>query len=238
MKNNKKSKTKRSKIMVTGFLSFVLALFCLGAGAYIGFSTLNYNYLTLGTMNNTVMYLFACSGLFIALGVVSVSVGIKLISMSKSTNFVFYTKKSVILGSIAFYSVIVLVSIFAIIFGFISVITMGYKLAMFLLSGLSITLAVICVVFLLKEYKSFMNKIKKGEMVIQIEYPKRYVPAVNPQAGETFAKNTYLSTTPSLDDVSRELVRLDEMRNKGLINDTEYQQLKKHYIDRMSNKLF
>ena len=81
-----------------------------------------------------------------------------------------------------------------------------------------------------------MNKIKKGEMIIQIEYPKRYVPANN--NGEVFAKNTYSSATPTIDDVSRELIRLDEMRNKGLINDAEYQQLKKHYIDRMSNKLF
>ena len=79
--------------------------------------------------------------------------------------------------------------------------------------------------------------IKRGEVVIEIEYPKRYVPAT--EAGfKAYATKTYSGNGVDIDSFQRELVRLDEMRAKGLINDQEYQQLKKHWIDRMNNKIF
>lgn len=238
MKNIKKDKQKRNKLLVSGLLSFLLAIISLGAGIYIGLMTLNYNYITIGTMqgSNSVMILFACAGLFIALGVVSVSVGMKLLSMRKSTNFVFYTKKSVIISSLVFYVVIFIIGVVAIAMCFSNYIPSVYSITTFVLSALAVVLCVLCFFFTFKELKTFMNKIKNGEMTIQIEYPKRYAPVS--QTPESLVKNTYTSNSMNIYDLSHELSRLDEMRNKGLINSQEYEQLKEYYMNRVSSKIY
>lgn len=236
MKNKKKEKQKRKKLMVSGMLSFVLAGLSLGAGAYIGFMTMDYNYLTLGTMQNSIMILFVCSGLFIALGVVSISVGIKLLAMSKSTNFVFYTKKSIIISDLVFYVIVTIVAIVAIGMCFATIIPSVYMITTFVLSGLAIVLCIICFINLFKELKTFLNKIKSGEMTIQIEYPKRYVPATNTPTA--LVKNSYTSNSLGADELSSELLRLDEIRKKGLISDQEFEQLKTYYMNRASNKIY
>lgn len=236
MNNKKKEKLKRGKLTISGMLSFVLALISLGAGAYIGFMTLNYNYLTLGTMEESIITLFICSGLFIALGVVSISVGIKLLAMSKCTNFVFYTKKSIIISSLVFYSIVTIVAIVAIGMCFATIIPSVYMITTMVLSGLAIVVCIICFINLFKELHTFLNKIKKGEMTIQIEYPKKYIPASIDKT--KLAKNSYTSNSLNIEDFSRELLRLDDMRNKGLINDQEYQQLKGYYLERVESKIF
>ena len=143
MKNKQKEKYKRSKLLISGLLSFLLAAIGLGSGIYIGFMTLNYNYLTLGTLQNSIMVLFVCSGLFIALGVVSISVGIKLISISKSTNFVFYTKKSIIISSMVFYSCMFVVAGLAIAMSFATIIPSIYTIVTFILSGITIAICLV-----------------------------------------------------------------------------------------------
>jgi len=237
----KKDKQKRNKVMIAGLLSFLLVGISLGAGFYIGYMTLNYNYLTIGTIQNGngIMTLFVCSGLMIALGVISISVGVKLLSMAKTTNFVFYTKKSIIISSLVFYVVVAIVGLIAMVMSFSSMVASAYMFLTVILSVLTIALCVGCFILILKEYKSFMNKIKKGEMTIAIEYPRRYVPITDSsKAAVAYNNKTYHSDSLNIDDFQIELKRLDEMRGQGLINDQEYQQLKKHYIDKMSNKLF
>ena len=238
MKKTNKNKQKRNKLLASGLLSFVLAIISFGAGIYIGLMTMNYNYITIGTMqgSNSIMILFVCSGLFIALGVVSISVGMKLLSMRKSTNFVFYTKKSVIISSLVFYTVIFIISIIAIAMCFSRYIPSVYSITTFVLSALAVVLCVLCFFFTFKELKAFMNKIKSGEMTIQIEYPKRYTPIS--KTPEALAKNTYTSNSMNIYDLSHELVRLDEMRNKGLINSQEYEQLKEYYMNRVNSKIY
>ena len=236
-KKNKQNKEKRNLILVSGFGSLCLALLCLGIGFYVGFITLNYNYITLGTMSRSIMYLFICSGVFIALGVVAISVGFKLFSISSATNFVFYMKKSILLSSLAFFCVIAIVAILCIVFCFIAIIGSSYTFTTFILSAIAIGLSVMCFIFVFKEYKKFMKKIKNGEVTIQIEYPKRYVPAKE-TSNKAFAYRDFSGTGIDLDSFQRELVRLDEMRGKGLINDQEYQQLKSHWINKMNNKIF
>jgi len=237
MKNKQREKQKRNKLLISGLLSFLLAAISLGAGIYIGFMTLNYNYLTLGTLQNSILVLFVCAGLFIALGVVAISVGIKLLSLSKSTNFVFYTKKSIIISALVFYMGITIVGIVAIVMCFSTIIPSIYTIITFVLSGLSIVICVVCFIMLFKELKSFLNKIKKGEMTIQIEYPKRYVPTNTENANVAFANKSFKSDAITLEDFSNEIIRLDEMKNKGLINEAEYQKLKELYIEKMNSKL-
>lgn len=240
-KKKKTDKQKRNKVMIAGLLSFVLAGISLGAGFYIGYMTLNYNYLTLGTIQNGsgIMTLFVCSGLMIALGVISVSVGIKLLSMAKSTNFGFYTKKSVVISTLIFYVIVAIVGIIAMVMSFSSMVASAYMFLTVILSILTIGLCVGCFILLIKEYKTFMNKIKNGEMTIAIEYPKRYIPVLDSsKAAAVYNNKTYHSDSMNIDAFQNELKRLDEMRGQGLINDQEYQQLKKHYIDKMSSKLF
>lgn len=238
MKKTKKNKQKRNKLLASGLLSFVLAIISFGAGIYIGLMTMNYNYITIGTMqgSNSIMILFVCSGLFIALGVVSISVGMKMLSMRKSTNFVFYTKKSVIISSLVFYTAIFIIGIIAIAMCFSSYIPSVYSIITFVLSALAVVLCVLCFFFTFKELHSFMNKIKNGELSIQIEYPKRYTPAN--QMPENLAKNTYTSNSMKIEDLSHELFRLDEMKNKGIITTQEYEQLKEYYMNRLNSKIY
>ena len=237
MASKKREKQKRNKLLISGLLSFLLAAISLGAGMYIGFMTLNYNYLTLGTLQNSIMVLFVCAGLFIALGVVSISVGVKLLSMAKSTNFVFYTKKSIIISSLVFYSGMTIVGIVAIAMCFATIIPSIYTIVTFVLSGLSIIICVACFIMLFKELRTFLNKIKKGEMTIQIEYPKRYVPSNTENVNMAYANKSFKSDAITLEDFSNEIIRLDEMKNKGLITDQEYQKLKELYIEKMNSKL-
>lgn len=237
MKNKQREKQKRKKLLICGLMSFLLAAISIGAGAYIGFMTLNYNYLTLGTFQSSIMVLFVCSGLFIALGVVAISVGIKLLALSNSTNFVFYTKKSIIISSLVFYAGIAVVSLLAIAMCFATIIPSVYTIVTFILSGLSIVICVACFIILFKELKTFLGKIKKGEMTIQIEYPKRYILSNAETANMAYANKTFKSDALTLEDFSNEIIRLDEMKNKGLITEIEYQQLKQLYIEKMNSKL-
>ena len=237
MAKRQTSKQKRSSLLVAGLLSFGLAGLSLFVGFYVGFMTMNYNYITIGTMNRGVMYLFVCTGLFIALGVTGVSVGLKLLSLSKSTNFVFYTKKGVATSAMVLYAVLALVGVLSIVFGFMALQGSGYAGMVFFLAGVAVALSVLCFVFVFKETRAFMKKIKNGEVVIEIEYPRRFVPAT--EVGfQAYAKEKYSAPKMDIESFQRELLRLDEMRGQGLINDQEYQSLKKHYIDKINNKLF
>ena len=192
---------------------------------------------TIGSSANGAVYLFICAGLMIALGSIGVSIGFKLLSLSKSTNFSFYTKKGMVISSLVFYGIITIVGIASIVFGFVAMSGTALAGSTLMLSGIAIAISVLCFILVLKEYKKFMTKIKMGEVVIEIEYPKRYVPAS--QSGNmAYAAHKYSGTGVDIESFQRELVRLDEMRGKGLINDQEYQQLKQHWISRMNNKIF
>ncbi len=192
---------------------------------------------TLSASGNGILYLFICAGLMIALGTIGISVGLKLLGLAKSSNFTFYTKKGIAISSLVFFGVISAIGIASIVLGFVALSGSGYAGTTFFLSGITIGLSVLCFILVLKEYKTFMKSIKNGEIVIEIEYPRRYVPA-NQAGNLAYASKQYTGTGVDIDGFQRELVRLDEMRGKGLINDQEYQQLKSHWINKMNNKIF
>lgn len=237
MAKQSKNKFKRNKILASGLITFLIAALAIGVGVYIGFITLDYNYITIGTMQRNIVSLFLCSSMFVALGVVAISLGIKLLSISSSTNFAFFTKKSILITSLVFYAVIVILSISSVCLCFVTVISSAYRMLTFVLAGISIGLSVLCFFFVFKELKKFLKKIKNGEIVIQIEYPRKYIPATD-TVNMAYAKKEFQGTSMDLDGLQSQLSRLDEMRSSGLINDQEYQQLKKHWIERMNSRIF
>ena len=232
-----KNKCKRNKILISGLLTFLIAGLVLGTGMYIGFITLKYNYITIGILDGKIITLFLCACLFIALGVVGVSVAIKLLYISSSTNFTFYTKKSIVISALCYFGILGLVGLTAVLICFVSIWGIGVMTMVLVLSSVCVGLNVLCFFLCIKELLAFLKKIKNGQITIQIEYPKRYHRS-NSQVeynyqGQTLNKDNNI-TEQSIENIVGKLTRLDEMKSIGVINLQEYSELKSYYMDKIT----
>lgn len=160
MKRIKKDKVKRGRIILSAILTVALAILSLGFGAYLGYITLNINYVTIGTMTTRVGGLLIVAGFFIFFGCLGGVIAIKELFIAHRNEDKFSVYKSSLISAIIFYSVIALISIIGIISSFISYVPSQYTWGVIGLGALSLVLSGGCFYCVFKELKEHKKKTK------------------------------------------------------------------------------
>lgn len=302
MKRIKKDKVKRGRIILSAILTFALAVLSLGFGAYMGYITLNINYVTIGTMTPKVGGLLVVAGFFIFFGCIGGVISLKELFIAHRNEEKFSAYKGSLISAIIFYCVIALISIMGIISSFISYVPSQYTWGVIGLGALSLVLSAGCFYCVFKELKEHKKKSKQalqtkngqnnadnGAFNMNLdaceihrfsnmtsaggqEYDNSYFPQSsaqnqgnqiqtqgsfnsqhnqslcadareNSQSGEiltNFQKEQLRKVKEDRSDKSKEelnfvslaeqLMQLEELRKAGLINDQEYQELKRKCI--------
>lgn len=302
MKRIKKDKVKRGRIILSAILTFALAVLSLGFGAYMGYITLNINYVTIGTMTPKVGGLLVVAGFFIFFGCIGGVISLKELFIAHRNEEKFSAYKGSLISAIIFYCVIALISIMGIISSFISYVPSQYTWGVIGLGALSLVLSAGCFYCVFKELKEHKKKSKQalqtkngqnnadnGAFNMNLDaceihrfsnmtsaggqdYDNSYFPQSsaqnqgnqiqtqgsfnsqhnqslcadareNSQSGEiltNFQKEQLRKVKEDRSDKSKEelnfvslaeqLMQLEELRKAGLINDQEYQELKRKCI--------
>lgn len=302
MKRIKKDKVKRGRIILSAILTFALAVLSLGFGAYMGYITLNINYVTIGTMTPKVGGLLVVAGFFIFFGCIGGVISLKELFIAHRNEEKFSAYKGSLISAIIFYCVIALISIMGIISSFISYVPSQYTWGVIGLGALSLVLSAGCFYCVFKELKEHKKKSKQalqtkngqnnadnGAFNMNLdaceihrfsnmtsaggeEYDNSYFPQSsaqnqgnqiqtqgsfnsqhnqslsadareNSQSDEiltNFQKEQLRKVKEDRSDKSKEelnfvslaeqLMQLEELRKAGLINDQEYQELKRKCI--------
>jgi len=298
VKKLKTEKVKRSRIILSAILTFAIALLGLGFGAYLGYVTLNINYVTIGTMTPMVGGLLVVAGFFIFFGCVGGVISLKEIFISSRNEDKFSAYKGALISAIVYYVVIAIICIVGFIMSLVSYVPSNFTWTILALCVLTLVLcggAFYCVLKELKEHK----KKKKAKDASKNDTPiynmnldasdiRRFSNATlntnssqqynqaynhnipnaehyNQQTNQSqgaqnsgydnhyYEHNEYYSqaseydkqrlydrllnkeSKPSKEDVdlinlAEKLMQLEELRKAGLINDQEYQSLKKNLI--------
>lgn len=163
MKRIKKDKVKRGRIILSAILTFALALLSLGFGAYMGYITLNINYITLGTMTPRVGGLLVVAGFFIFFGCIGGVISLKEMFIAHRNEDKFSAYKGSLISAIVFYCVIALISIFGIISSFISYVPSEYTWGVIGLGALSLVLSAGCFYCVFKELKEHKKGLKNTQ---------------------------------------------------------------------------
>ena len=302
MKRIKKDKVKRGRIILSAILTFALAVLSLGFGAYMGYITLNINYVTIGTMTPKVGGLLVVAGFFIFFGCIGGVISLKELFIAHRNEEKFSAYKGSLISAIIFYCVIALISIMGIISSFISYVPSQYTWGVIGLGALSLVLSAGCFYCVFKELKEHKKKSKQalqtkngqnnadnGAFNMNLdaceihrfsnmtsaggeEYDNSYIPqssaqnqgnqiqtqgSFNSQHNQSlcadarknrqsdeiltnFQKEQLRKVKEDRSDKSKEelnfvslaeqLMQLEELRKAGLINDQEYQELKRKCI--------
>lgn len=302
MKRIKKDKVKRGRIILSAILTFALAVLSLGFGAYMGYITLNINYVTIGTMTPKVGGLLVVAGFFIFFGCIGGVISLKELFIAHRNEEKFSAYKGSLISAIIFYCVIALISIMGIISSFISYVPSQYTWGVIGLGALSLVLSAGCFYCVFKELKEHKKKSKQalqtkngqnnadnGAFNMNLdaceihrfsnmtsaggqEYDNSYFPqssaqnqgnqiqtqgSFNSQHNQSlsadarknsqsdkiltnFQKEQLRKVKEDRSDKSKEelnfvslaeqLMQLEELRKAGLINDQEYQELKRKCI--------
>lgn len=302
MKRIKKDKVKRGRIILSAILTFALAVLSLGFGAYMGYITLNINYVTIGTMTPKVGGLLVVAGFFIFFGCIGGVISLKELFIAHRNEEKFSAYKGSLISAIIFYCVIALISIMGIISSFISYVPSQYTWGVIGLGALSLVLSAGCFYCVFKELKEHKKKSKQalqtkngqnnadnGAFNMNLDaceihrfsnmtsaggqdYDNSYIPQSsaqnqgnqiqtqdsfnsqhnqslcadareNSQSDEiltNFQKEQLRKVKEDRSDKSKEelnfvslaeqLMQLEELRKAGLINDQEYQELKRKCI--------
>lgn len=162
MKRIKKDKVKRGRIILSAILTFALAVLSLGFGAYMGYITLNINYVTIGTMTPKVGGLLVVAGFFIFFGCIGGVISLKELFIAHRNEEKFSAYKSSLISAIIFYCVIALISIMGIISSFISYVPSQYTWGVIGLGALSLVLSAGCFYCVFKELKEHKKKSKQA----------------------------------------------------------------------------
>ncbi len=162
MKRIKKDKVKRARIILSAILTFALAVLSLGFGAYMGYITLNINYVTIGTMTPKVGGLLVVAGFFIFFGCIGGVISLKELFIAHRNEEKFSAYKGSLISAIIFYCVIALISIMGIISSFISYVPSQYTWGVIGLGALSLVLSAGCFYCVFKELKEHKKKSKQA----------------------------------------------------------------------------
>lgn len=162
MKRIKKDKVKRGRIILSAILTFALAVLSLGFGAYMGYITLNINYVTIGTMTPKVGGLLVVAGFFIFFGCIGGVISLKELFIAHRNEEKFSAYKGSLISAIVFYCVIALISIMGIISSFISYVPSQYTWGVIGLGALSLILSAGCFYCVFKELKEHKKKTKQN----------------------------------------------------------------------------
>lgn len=158
MKRIRRDKVKRGRIILSAILTIALAILSLGFGAYLGYITLNINYVTIGTMTPKVGGLLIIAGFFIFFGCLGGVIAIKELFIAHRNEDKFSAYKGSLYSAIIFYSVIALISIIGIISSFISYVPSQYTWGVIGLGALSLVLSAGCFYCVFKELKEHKKK--------------------------------------------------------------------------------
>lgn len=156
MKRLKKDKVKRGRIILSAILTFAVALLSLGFGCYMGYITLDINYLTIGTMTYAVGGLLVIAGFFIFFGCVGGVIALKEIFISSRNEEKFSAYKGALISAIVYYCIIALICIIGIIVAVASYVPSNHTWIVVALSALTLVLcaaAFYCVFRELREHK-------------------------------------------------------------------------------------
>ena len=165
-KIRRKDKVKRGRIILSAILTFAIAFLSLAFGAYLGYLTLNINYLTIGTMTYEVGGLLVIAGLFIFFGCAGGVISLKEIFISSRNEERFSAYKGALYSAIVYYVVIAIIAVAGIISGMVHYIPSNYIWTIVALAVFAIILcggAFYCVFRELKEHKK-KNKAKADDL--------------------------------------------------------------------------
>ncbi len=284
VKKLKKDKVKRSRIILSSILTMAIALLSLGFGAYLGYVTLNINYVTIGTMTPMVGGLLVVAGFFIFFGCVGGVIALKEIFISSKNEEKFSVYKPALISAVVYYVIIAIICIVGFIMSLVSYVPSNFTWTILALSIFSLLLcggAFYCVLRELKEHKKnkkkssgnsknieenplynmnmsaeeirkfreFYKETKDAEINRRVEELSKklennktdedkltdkekalkilYSEAENKEHDETKEK---VKDTLDFCSLSKNLKQLEDLRKSGLINDQEYQELKRSLL--------
>ena len=281
VKSLKKEKVKRSRIILSAILTIVIALLSLGFGAYLGYITLNINYVTIGTITPVVGGFLVVAGFFIFFGATGGMLAIKELFIAHRNEEKFVAYKGSLISAMVFYVVTAVICVVGFIMSLVSYVPSNFTWTILALSVLTLLLcasAFYCVFKEMKEHKkknSQKNKenengafnmnmsaedIKKFKEFFKETKESEINKKLNEEQlvlngeikGETqnnkqralnilYEKkcnfdNNELKNQPKSENsldfnyLSVNLKKLEELRKTGLINDQEYQELKRTLI--------
>lgn len=260
MIKSQKNKVKRWRIILSAVLTMIIGVLCLGVGSYLGYVTLNINYLTIGTMTSAVGGLLVVAGFFIFFGCVGGVIALKEFFISSRNEEKFSVYKPALISAVVYYCVIALISLVGIIMAFASYLPATFVWTIIGLSVVSLLLCVgtfICVFKELKEHKKAFNTNKQSEndktgnkgqneacrkdgysfanMQLTVDEIHKFLQSKKINSEEEkkdpFKKeDENKKKEVDLYGLAEKLMQLEELRNAGLINEQEYKLLKRSFI--------
>ena len=265
MKRLKKDKVKRWRIILSAILTFAVGLLSLAFGCYLGYVTLNMNYVTIGTMTPMVGGLLVVAGFFIFFGCIGLMIALKEIFISSRNEEKFSAYKGALISAVVFYIVIAIISIVGIVVALASYIPSAYTWRIFGLAVLTLLLcagAFFCVIKEMKEHKKGLklkfnigNKKKEEERDVPIANMDLSAKDIHKLKEATIlSENVDINKDQNKEETCKHLVeenqelkkkvlesvdlyslaeklmQLDELKKAGLLNEHEYQQLKRSFI--------
>jgi len=284
MKRIKRDRVKRGRIILSAILTLALSLLSLGFGGYLGYVTLNINYVTIGTMTTEVGGLLVVAGFFIFFGVIGGGIALKEMFIARKNEDRFEAFKGALYSAVVFYVVIAIISLCGIVSSFVSYVPSNFTWGIIALGILSLVLSGACFYCVFKELKehkkgkkkrlesaSVANTNQNGAFNMNLDageihkFSSMSVPQSSSQGmqsspeysdrerqrkEENFSDrgrglsdsekkdilgrviSEKMSTKEEINFVSlaEQLMQLEEMRKAGLINDQEYQELKRKCI--------
>lgn len=248
----RKDKVKRGRIILSAILTFAIALLALAFGVYLGYITLNINYLTIGTMTYEVGGLLVIAGFFIFFGCAGGVISLKEIFISSRNEERFSAYKGALYSAIVYYVVIAIISIAGIISACVNYIPSNYTWTIIALAVFSLLLcagAFYCVFRELKEHKkkkkaadesacanmelsaSDIHKLKNATIKTENQQENQDGQQKQEQFHSQDLKKIEIIKEAIKEDVdlyslAEKLMQLEELRKAGLINDQEYQAIK------------
>ena len=163
MKRIRKDKVKRGRIILSAILTVALSLLSLGFGCYLGYVTLNMNYVTIGTMTTEIGGLLVVAGFFIFFGCIGGVIALKELFIAHRNEDKFSAYKGALYSAIVFYVVIAIISIAGIISAFVSFVPSNFTWGIVGLAVLSLLLCSGCFYAVFKELKEHKKNKKKNQ---------------------------------------------------------------------------
>ena len=161
MKRLKKDRVKRGRIVLSAILTITLSLLSLGFGGYLGYVTLNINYITIGTMTGEVGGLLVVSDFFIFFGVIGIGIAMKEIFIAHKNEEKFSAYKGALYSSIVFYLIIAIISVVGVVSSFVSFIPSNFTWAIVGLGALSLVLSGGCFYLVFRELKDHKKNMRR-----------------------------------------------------------------------------
>jgi len=161
IKSLKKDKVKRSRIILSAILTIIIALVSLGFGAYLGYVTLNINYVTIGTMTPVVGGLLVVADFFIFLGATGGMLAIKELFIARRNEEKFSAYKGSLISAMIFYVLTAIICLVGFIMSLVSYVPSNFTWTILALCVFTLLLcggAFYCVIKEMKEHKKKNKK--------------------------------------------------------------------------------